>query len=222
MPEVSGGLRRLGLIGDIHGEDRLLERALEVLSGRGLDIILATGDIADGRGSVTRCCELLARYQVLSVRGNHERWFLRGSMRDLPNATLEHEVSPQARATLAALPAEVEIATVSGLALLCHGLGPNDMAKVLPDDQGYWLGENEDLQRLLALDRYRWVLNGHSHRRMVRDFAGLTIINAGTLCHDRDPCFLEVDFAQATVDVYTFDGIGQVREVVERVPLRKP
>jgi hypothetical protein len=39
----SGALRRLGLIGDIHGEDVLLERTLEVLSGRGLDTIVATG-----------------------------------------------------------------------------------------------------------------------------------------------------------------------------------
>ncbi|HEY3256027.1 MAG TPA: metallophosphoesterase, partial [Polyangiaceae bacterium] len=136
---MSGGLRRVGLIGDIHGEDVLLERALEVLSRRDLDAILATGDIADGPGSVTRCCELLIQHRVITVRGNHERWFLRGSMRDLPDATAPQQVSAQAHAMLAALPAEIEIATVAGLALLCHGLGPNDMAKVLPDDEGYWL-----------------------------------------------------------------------------------
>ena len=30
--------------------------------------------------------------------------------------------------------------TIKGLALLCHGIGPNDMAKVGPDDFGYALG----------------------------------------------------------------------------------
>ena len=48
-------VRRIGLIGDIHAEDQLLERALELLAGRALDAILATGDIADGAGSVNRC-----------------------------------------------------------------------------------------------------------------------------------------------------------------------
>ena len=78
-----------------------------------------------------------------------------------------------------------------------------------------------DLQRLLTLGRYRWLLNGHSHQRMVRDFGGLTLINAGTLRHDQEPCFLEADFEQLWVDVRSFDYRGQLRALVERVPIPK-
>jgi len=72
---------------------------------------------------------------VATINPSRERWFLRGSTRDLPEATLAHQGDGEARATRSALPAEVEISTVSGLALLCHGLGANDMGKVLADDQ---------------------------------------------------------------------------------------
>jgi hypothetical protein len=47
------------------------------------------------------------------------------------------------------------------------------------------------------------------------------VINAGTLCRDQNPCFLEVDFEQAVVDVYTFDEMGRVVELVGRLPCRR-
>jgi predicted phosphodiesterase len=218
---MSALLRRIGLIGDIHAEDERLERALDLLASRGVQLIAATGDVVDGAGSVDRCCELLEARGVVTVRGNHDRWLLAGTMRDLPEATLLAGVSPASRRMLTRLPEMVELDTVAGRALLCHGLGPNDMAKVAPDDFGYALDTNEDLQRLLRLGAYRWVLNGHSHRRVVRPFDGLTLINAGTLKRDHDPCFLEVDFETASVVVHVFGADGRI-EGSAPLPARRP
>ena len=199
--------RRIGFIGDIHAEDELLERALQILQGRGVELLAATGDIADGAGSVDRCCELLARHRVLVVRGNHDRWLVKGQARDLPQATRAETLTAETLDLLRQLPEMVELETVAGTALLCHGLGPNDMAKVTPDDFGYALESNDELQDLLRGGRYRWVLNGHSHRRMVRQFGPLTIVNAGTLSRrDHEPGFLEIDFQTATAIVYRFVG----------------
>ena len=50
------------------------------------------------------------------------------------------------------------------------------------------------LSDIVALNRYRFIINGHSHHRMVRRFADLTIINAGTLRRDHSPCFAAIDF----------------------------
>jgi len=73
----------------------------------------------------------------VAVCGNHDRWLLAGTGRHLPHATAWADVSDESRAFLHRLPRMVEMATTKGRALLCHGLGRNDMAKVGPDDYGF-------------------------------------------------------------------------------------
>jgi len=93
------------------------------------------------------------------------------------------------------------------------------MARVTPDDFGYALEANDELQNLLRNRYYRWILNGHSHRRMVRAFPGLTIINAGTLKPGHSPAFLEVDFVHRLVLAFEFDEDGELRSSVTRTAL---
>jgi predicted phosphodiesterase len=205
---------RIGVIGDIHAEDVHLEEAIRVLEEREVDLLVATGDVADGSGSVDRCCELLAAHGVVTVSGNHDRWLLAGTARDEPDSTVLAFLSDASRAFLAQLPRMVELGTAGGLALVCHGLGPNDMGKVGPDDFGYALESNDDLQNLLRERRYRWVVNGHSHCRMLRAFPGVSIINAGTLQPGvRPACFLEVDFRRGEVVVFEFGDDGTIPEL---------
>jgi ribosomal protein S18 acetylase RimI-like enzyme len=157
----------------------------------------------------------LRAHGVTTVRGNHDRWFDAGTMRSLPDATREDELDSVGRAFLAGLPVEREFATPSGSLLLCHGLGKNDMARLGPDDFGYALESNDELQSLLGLARHRWIVNGHTHRRMVRKFASLTVINAGTLKRDNHPCIAVIDFAGARggflrlLGRRAFDGTGR-------------
>ena len=205
-------LRRIGIIGDIHAEDRLRHAALEFLAMCDLDLIMAVGDITDGPGSVDRCCQLLEQYRTATVTGNHERWFLSGQARDLPDATPVDEVSSQTREFLAALPQTREYETVAGPLLLCHGLGDYDMGGVWPGDNGYALESNLALLRLVKENLYRFVVNGHTHHRMVRRFEQLTIINAGTLHHEHQPCFLIADFEAGSVQYYDLRAGGQVEE----------
>jgi predicted phosphodiesterase len=216
---MSTNYRRIGFIGDIHAEDEMLERALDVLGSRGVELVAATGDIADGAGSVDRCCALLESRRVVTVRGNHDRWLVAGTVRDLPDATPIDRVTAESRRWLAELPEMVELDTVGGRALLCHGLGPNDMAKVGPHDFGYALDANDDLQDLLRGGVYRWILNGHSHQRMVRDIGGVTLINAGTLARHQEPCFLELDFEAGSGLVFMFDSSGRVGTAPEAISL---
>jgi predicted phosphodiesterase len=209
---------KIGAIGDIHCEHLHLERALAWLTTRGVDVIVATGDIADGVGSLDRCCELLSSHAVMAVAGNHDRWLLSESARQLSNATALDSISEATRGYIARLPRLAELETPQGTLLLCHGLGPNDMAKVTPDDSDYSVAANTDLQNLIRERYYRWVINGHSHRRMVRSFGGTTIINAGTIKSDDSPCFLEIDFLRGAVSVFelTPDGVTSG----ELLPLR--
>lgn len=200
--------KRLGVIGDVHTEDALLEVALHFLRDQQVDQIVCTGDLVDGPASgraVERCCKLLRDHGALTVCGNHDRWLQDGEMRDLPDATPPRQVGKESLGFLAALPETLEIGTPVGDVLLCHGLGQDDMAGVQPFDRGYALKGNEALQALLSAARYVAVINGHTHRPMVRRIDDLTIINGGTLLRDQKPCCLVCDFEQRHVRFYDFD-----------------
>jgi predicted phosphodiesterase len=200
----------IGVLGDAHAEDERVERALAHFREIGATVVLCAGDVTDGYGSATRTAELLADHGALTVRGNHERWTLSNTMRGFPGATDPATLSARARAFLASRPATLELSSSLGPLLLCHGLGANDMAKVKPDDFGLALTSNDDLQALIHSQRYRLLVNGHSHRPMVRRFETLTIVNAGTLKRDEYPCLVVIDFARRVVDFVPFDAEGRV------------
>lgn len=187
-------LQRIGIIGDIHAEAKLLAIALKYLQNQNLDRLLCVGDIVDGKGNSDRCCQLLQQYQVLTVRGNHDRWLLEEEMRDLSEATQVTDISAQSYHFLSSLPPTRTFSTVAGSLLLCHGIGDRDMVRLLPDDWGYALESNFELQDLIHSHQYNFAINGHTHRRMVRKFEHLTVINAGTLKSIHQPCFVTVDF----------------------------
>ena len=207
------------MVGDVHAQHDYLDRAVAFFESRSVDLIACTGDIADGVGSVDACCELLEAKHVAVVRGNHDRWLLTGQARGLPNATAPESITSRSRSFLEHLPVTLEFPTIGGRALLCHGLGANDMSKVGPDDYGYALDSNTELQRILSGQGYRWILNGHSHRTMVRHIGHITIINAGTLLRNQSPCILEVDFGSNAATVFHFDTEGALGGSVDVVPL---
>ena len=210
---------RIGLIGDIHTEDEALELALRVFIDAGVDVVMAVGDIVDGPGSADRCCALLAEAGAVVVRGNHDRWFSAGTMRDLSDATLT--LGAQARAFLAALPSTLRFAVPGGELLLCHGLGDDDMASVALDADAFSIRWNAPLAALIDEDRPLWVLNGHTHRRGVWSYRRLTVINAGTLSRGHDPCLALVDLVRAEVTYLDVDGGTRIGRR-ETVPLPPP
>ena len=187
-------IRRVGLIGDLHAEDQMLEQVVKRLRQLGAETLLQVGDIADGPGDLSRTIALLLEHQVQAVRGNHDRWLLSNQLRELPYAKQITDTAPADLAYLAALPVVREFRSPRGHVLLCHGLGKNDMVGVKPDHDGYDISSNAELQLLINERRYRFVLNGHTHRPMLRTFGPLSIINAGTLLRDYERCFTFVDF----------------------------
>ena len=208
---------KIGAIGDIHAEHVFLEVALRFLAARSPDCLLATGDLVDGRGDADRCIELLEAYEVEAVRGNHDRWFTDDQMRDLAGATLD--LAEPNRSYVESLPIMRTYETPAGPLLLCHGLEDHDMGEVTDDDHGYALETNDELHALLEHGRYRYVINGHSHRRMVRRFATTTIINVGTLLWRHNPCFAWIDFEEKQVE---FFDLGSDGEIVPAQPVAFP
>jgi predicted phosphodiesterase len=86
------------------------------------------------------------------------------------------------------------------------------MGGVRPGDYGYALEANFALLRLMLEAQYKFVVNGHTHQRMVRSFDHLTIINAGTLFREHQPCFIVADFGSKFVQYYDLQMDGQISE----------
>ena len=222
MTEEAQALRRVGIVGDVHAEDETLAAALAFLIERpDLDELFCTGDLPGDSGSVDRCCALLRGAGVQTVRGNHDRWHFE----EVPFRTNDYpgmEVGPEATAFLASLPPTREYATPDGLLLLCHGLGDDDLAGVYPDGENRTRESGHRLNALVEGGRYRYVVNGHTHRRMVRTIEGTTFVNAGTLHWAFGPVCAVVDFAARVA--HFFDIHPDTREITpaDTIPLPAP
>ena len=196
---------KLGLLGDIHAEDERLAAALRVFKEHTTDAVLFVGDLADGLGDLDRCCALLEDARALGVRGNHDRWLIGDTMRTPSNSHHRSELAFRSVKFLESLPAVRDVVTPLGTLLLCHGVGEDDMCRLRPDDEGYALETNDELQKLVLAGRYALAVGGHTHERMVRRFGKLTFINAGTLARDHTPCCAVLDCVKRTVDFIELD-----------------
>lgn len=208
----------VGLIGDVHCQVAALRASIRYLRAQGAETLLCVGDVLDGPGEPNPTVALLRENDVLTVTGNHDRWVIGDNMRDLVDATPRRKIDQQHITWLGSLPQTLDISTPHGLALLCHGMGKNDMVGVRPDDEGYALETNTELTQLLVGKKYRYVLNGHTHRRMVRSIDGLTIINAGTLHPGYGPVFTLVDFSAQIVRFFDVADPERIH-LVEQVAL---
>ena len=202
---------RLGLIGDLHAEHARLDAVLDWFAGHPVDAIACTGDIADGRGSVDDCCRALRDANVTTVAGNHDRWLLDDRVRHVQHAHLRAELADDTLAYLASLPRTQTLNTVQGPALLCHGIGENDLARVWPGRRPEEIRRSRDLDALIEADEHRFVVNGHMHFRVLMHFENLTLMNAGTLMGERAGVTV-IDFAEGTITAFSVgDGTRPVR-----------
>jgi predicted phosphodiesterase len=210
---------RLGLIGDVHAEHRRLSAALNFLAGEAVDAICCTGDLADGTGDVDACCALLRDARAVTVAGNHDRWLLGNRMRDVPHAHVLAEIAASSAEYLAELQTTRTFQTPGGTALLCHGVGDNDLRKVWPGSPRMPIERSPELDELIARDDVRFVVNGHLHYRVIVNFDRLTLLNAGTLRGEHRPGVSIVDFDDGTVIAFEFDADLRLHRVAHR-PIR--
>lgn len=202
---------RIGIIGDVHAEDLRLSLAVEFLTQNEIDLMICTGDIADGTGDLNRSCEMLMEHSILCVRGNHDRWLLNDQLRDIPEAHNRNELSQEALSFLERLAAQERVALSNGELLLCHGVLDRDMDKIWPGTERTRIERSEELDNFVANSPPRIIVNGHMHYRTIIDFEDCILINAGTL-KGNYPVLTVLDFGADVVIGYSIkdDLIEQV------------
>jgi predicted phosphodiesterase len=89
------------------------------------------------------------------------------------------------------------------------------MAAVKPDHLRHDLERNEALKRVLAGPHFDMMVNGHTHRAMVRRVRHLTIVNAGTLHRNDERCAMILDTRAETVTVFDVlpTGLAELEQI---------
>ena len=208
---------RVGVIGDVHCDDVMLERALLHLKSLSPELLLCVGDIADGAGDFTKCVDLLQSHSVITVKGNHDRWLVttRKDMdRDIPDLTWPEDVSRETLKLIEDLPLTRAFDTPHGKVLLCHGIADYDMGGMEPGQAWYDIRSLTGLHYLADAGEYKFMINGHTHVPMVEAFRELVVINAGTVFRDQEPVCLLVDFTAKNVHIYNLSGVSFSESVV--------
>ena len=175
--------KKIGIIGDVHAEDAALASAIDWLDKKNVDVIVCTGDIADGLGDINAACNILASNSVLTVAGNHDRWLLTDKARHVENAHQKSGVFDSTLDFLDGLPKTLSVRTHVGELLLCHGVIDDDLAKIWPGTATTEVKRSLSFDKLLSRSNNvpSFLVNGHMHFRTLIDFEACKLINAGTL-----------------------------------------
>ena len=203
---IEKGIGKLGIIGDVHAEDVRLESSLRFLVNQGCAKIVCTGDIIDGPGCPNRSVELLKAFEVVTVRGNHDRWIIENKARHVKNA---HNIKDLSRSTLDylnLLPSQAKFLFGKIRVLLCHGVGKNDLKKVWPGTRQFAALKSRELDRIICEENFDDMINGHIHFRTMVHFKKLTLINAGTISGEFSPGCTLVDFDEKVINGFLFEG----------------
>ena len=197
-------MERIGIIGDVHAEHRRLETALNMLEKKNVDLLLCTGDLADGRGDLDACCSMLRDAGALVVAGNHDRWFLEEKVRHVADAHYRQHASASTVQFMESLPRTRSVDTGLGKLILCHGVLDDDLAKIWPGSENSGCRRSSELDSLLLQQSApRFFINGHMHFRTVVDFKRTQMINAGTL-KGQYAGFCMLDFTALTLSSFNF------------------
>ena len=197
-------MNRIGIIGDVHAQHGRLAAALEFLLNQRVDALICTGDLPDGVGDLDACCDLLRAAEVLTVAGNHDRWFLQDRVRHVQDAHLRENASKDTIRFIESLPKMRTLKTPAGALMLCHGVLEDDLAKIWPGSERSSSRCSAALDALLQeTDPPRFVINGHMHFRTVIDFPRTQVINGGTL-KGQYAGFSILDVGNSRIDSFNF------------------
>lgn len=154
---------KIGIISDIHGDYRALERVLERLDNHHqVDEILCAGDLV-GRGpEQEKVVETIRKRDIPTVRGNHDEWYTHFSQE---NTTY-----------LQSLPIDWEGTYAEKRIFMCHGKPGNNLWGLYRDHVSKTL-----LNMMLQSLRADVLITGHTHVPMFMEVKLGCVINPGSI-----------------------------------------
>jgi len=175
---------RFAAIADVHGNHLALEAVLADIAAQGIADIVNLGDCFSGPLTAGRTAEMLRARNMLTVRGNHDRYLIEQSREAMhaSDAAAFDQLTAEDLQWLRELPAS---AVYRDETYLCHATPA--------DDNTYWmesvtseghvvLKPLAEIESLAKGADFPLILCGHSHvPRSVRLRDGRLIVNPGSV-----------------------------------------
>jgi len=169
---------RIGIISDVHGDVHALRDALAQIDKIGVDRIVCCGDIVDYGLFPDETIALLRARDVIAIRGNHDRWAIKGDAL----ASSDGLLTEPSLAWLASLPPNWRTVVDGVRIVVWHARPRSDMNGVAHDAPYHELRallDNEDADVLLV---------GHTHVPSARRLGiDAMVANLGVLLRDAGP-----------------------------------
>jgi predicted phosphodiesterase len=173
---------RLAIFSDVHGDLQALEQAFEAASRLGCTRYVCAGDVVDYGLFPDETIALLAARGVPTIRGNHDRWALKGAG-EAGGSSWGADLSLPSRLWLRGLP-ERWSETVEGTNVVAaHARPGSDMHGIDPRQ-----ATADEVRAMLAAARADVLIVGHTHEAFELELAGWgKIVNPAALLRDPAP-----------------------------------
>jgi predicted phosphodiesterase len=181
----TGGMTRIALISDVHGNELALNAVLDDITRRGADQIVCLGDVATLGPRPVAVLERLQKLGCICILGNHDEFMLEPSLvREYSKVPVLLDAVAWCRAKLPADAVEF-IRGFRGSCelplddknrlLLFHGSPESNVVDLLATTPA------DELDAMLAGHHATVMAGGHTHIQMLRQHRGLLIVNPGSV-----------------------------------------
>ncbi|HJS29638.1 MAG TPA: metallophosphoesterase family protein [Anaerolineales bacterium] len=167
---------RVGVLSDIHGNCHALDRVLEDLERRGVDVLVCLGDAIQGGPQPAEVVQRLRELEIPTVLGNSDAWLLTGEDTEthpIPEErrkTLDTvrqwslgQLSPPDQEFIGSFQPTIEIPLEHGQKLFCfHGSPTSFDQFILPSTP------EEEFEGLLGQYGNFFLAGGHMHLQFTR------------------------------------------------------
>jgi putative phosphoesterase len=192
---VTGDLRLIGLISDVHANLPALETVLAELDARGVDGIFNAGDLVCYGPSPNEVIYLLREREIVSIYGNRDREVYefplrckeyRETLHPLKFRAYEwtyNELTEENLEYLKSLPERVSVSVNSHKLLMVHDRIHPEIPQPKPDTP------DTQFEEIAASVEEDIIVFGHTHIPFVKEIAGKLFVNTGSVGRpgDRDP-----------------------------------
>jgi putative phosphoesterase len=167
---------RLGLIADIHADQRALDSALRHLDRLEVATILCAGDVVGYGTHADDVVELLRARSIPCILGNHDRWALERRQVIGLRGWKKAEFREATWEFLAALPPSLKVVLGGTRLTLFHGSPASDTEYVTP-----YKPMPESVERFWEENSDDVLVLGHTHITMVERTPRGTVLNPGSV-----------------------------------------
>jgi len=174
---------KIAVIGDIHGNSAALEAVLHDIDKCGVDTIVNVGDHFSGPLDSKGTADLLLSRDMISIRGNHDRWLVEKNRSEMGPSDLvaDSQLEQVHKDWLASLAPTARVDDV----FLCHGTPISDttywMESVRPDGS-VCMAEQEQIEQHAVGIVAPVIVCGHTHLpRLMQLKDGRLLVNPGSV-----------------------------------------